>query len=478
LKNDCVLSGIRFYNEICLLLQISHLGKEGKVRRIHPQGWVAASLKQIAAINPRHPKGLDDSMPISFVRMAAVSESNPQFDSLEVRKLGEVRKGFTHFAEGDVVFAKITPCMENGKGAVATGLQNGIGCGTTELHVIRPLGGIDPHYVYRFLAQSSVRRAAKENFTGTAGQARVPTSFIEELELPLAPLAEQRRIVAKLAKLLGQVNACQQRLEKMPTLLKRFRQSILAAACSGRLTADWREQNPQNDAERVDVIKSGDLPEGWRMSTVERLAKIGSGQSSKLIISKCETTGEIPWFKVSDMNLDGNEKFMRSSQNYLSQDNAEMLGMKIYPAGTIIFPKRGGAIATNKKRILIQPSCIDSNTMALTPHSCFGDYFWAWFTTMDLGILADGSSVPQINNPDIQPLEVPLPPLAEQQEIVRRVAGLFALADQLELRLAQARKQVAKLTPSLLARAFAGQLVPQNPADEPAEKLLERIKTC
>jgi type I restriction enzyme S subunit len=150
--------------------------------------------------------------------------------------------------------------------------------------------------------------------------------------------------------------------------------------------------------------------------------------------------------------------------------------MKIYPAGTIIFPKRGGAIATNKKRILIQPSSIDANTMALTPHGCFGDYFWTWFYTMDLGILADGSSVPQINNPDIQPLEVPLPPLAEQQEIVRRVAGLFALADQLEMRLAQARGQVAKLTPALLARAFAGQLVPQNPKDEPSSALLERIK--
>ncbi|MEO7676950.1 MAG: restriction endonuclease subunit S, partial [Verrucomicrobiota bacterium] len=194
-------------------------------------------------MNPRHPKRLDDSLPISFAQMAMLSETKPEFDSLEERKLGEVRKGFTHFAEGDVLFAKITPCMENGKGAVARGLRNNLGCGTTELHVIRPLADISPEYIYRFLAQDRVRRAAMENFTGTAGQARVPTSFIEELELPLAPLAEQRRIVAKLEKLLGKVDACQQRLAKIPVLLKRFRQSVLAAGCSGRLTADWREEN-------------------------------------------------------------------------------------------------------------------------------------------------------------------------------------------------------------------------------------------
>src|SRR5437762_6859250 len=136
-----------------------------------PQSWATAPLSDIADINPRHPRDLDDELPVSFAPMSVLSESRPEFNGLRERPLGEVRKGFTHFAEGDVLFAKITPCMENGKGAVATGLRNGIGCGTTELHVVRPLAGINPHYVYRLLAQPSIRRAAKENFTGTAGQA-------------------------------------------------------------------------------------------------------------------------------------------------------------------------------------------------------------------------------------------------------------------------------------------------------------------
>src|SRR5688572_2365870 len=208
-----------------------------------PQGWANTRLSQSAMINPRHPKGLDDTIPVTFVPMAGLSETKPQFEFTEERPLGKVRKGFTHFAEGDVLFAKITPCMENGKGAVARGLRNKLGCGTTELHVVRPLADISSEYIYRFLAQPKIRRAAKENFTGTAGQARVPTSFIEELELPLAPLGEQQRIVAKLETLLGKVDACQQRLAKIPVLLKRFRQSVLAAASSGRLTADWREEN-------------------------------------------------------------------------------------------------------------------------------------------------------------------------------------------------------------------------------------------
>ena len=238
-----------------------------------PEGWASGRFDSITELNPRHPSGLDDSQLVTFVPMTCVSESSPDFDRSNERPLAEVRKGYTHFADGDVLFAKITPCMENGKGAVATGLKNGLGCGTTELHVIRPLGGINPHYVYRFLQQESVRRGAAANFTGSAGQLRAPMSFIAELELPLPPLAEQRRIVGKLELLLGKVSSSQQRLSRVPGLLKRFRQSVLAAACSGKLTADWRESFPTEPC--GDSEELSELPTSWRTQVLESITEAG-----------------------------------------------------------------------------------------------------------------------------------------------------------------------------------------------------------
>lgn len=344
----------------------------------------------------------------------------------------------------------------------------------------RGLSAFRPNQVtttkYLFYYMRNIESWLSSQGTGSTFTA-ISKTDLENIEILLPHLNEQRRIVAKLEKLLQKVDACKERLDKIPTILKRFRQSILAAACSGRLTADWREQQTEALPDRLEQSQGGELPPTWKLSVVERLTTIGSGQSSKIIISKCKTEGEIPWFKVSDMNLEGNEKFMLRSQNYLSPREVAVLRMRIFPVGTVIFPKRGGAISTNKKRILTQPSCIDSNTMALTPHGCSSDYFWMWFCTVDLGRLSDGSNVPQINNPDILPLEVPLPPSAEQQEIVRRVEALFKIADQIEERYKKGRAYIDKLTQSILAKAFRGELVPQDTNDEPASELLKRIKT-
>ena len=127
--------------------------------------------------------------------MAAVDPRTGTFAVREERRLAEVSNGFTAFEEGDVLFAKITPCMQNGKAALAQNLTNGLGRGSTEFYVLRPGHRVLGEYVWHFVRQPQFREAAKRSFTGTAGQQRVPRSFVENALIPLPPLDEPQRIV-------------------------------------------------------------------------------------------------------------------------------------------------------------------------------------------------------------------------------------------------------------------------------------------
>ena len=133
--------------------------------------------------------------PVSFVPMSAVDECLGVIGISEERPLAEVSKGYTAFEDGDVLFAKITPCMENGKVALARNLTNGIGRGSTEFYILRPSHRVLGEYIYHFVRQTRFREEAKRNFTGTAGQQRVPRSFMESVSVPRPPLDEQRKIV-------------------------------------------------------------------------------------------------------------------------------------------------------------------------------------------------------------------------------------------------------------------------------------------
>lgn len=206
-----------------------------------PKGWIQSRLGAISLVNPRHDTEIDPSLEVTFVPMKGIDSNGPTFKYSEIKTISQVRKNYSHFAEGDVLFAKITPCMENGKAAIATKLKNALGCGTTELHVLRAKNGIIPNFIYYYIHQESFRREAVRHMTGTSGHLRVPVEHIKSSQIPLPPVSEQHRIVAKLEKLLAKVNKCKERLDKIPAILKRFRQSVLAEACSGRLTADWRK---------------------------------------------------------------------------------------------------------------------------------------------------------------------------------------------------------------------------------------------
>jgi type I restriction enzyme, S subunit len=154
-------------------------------------------LAEVAWINPTGDVSPLDHEAVSFVPMAAVSDESGEILSPEIRPYQEVKSGYTRFADQDVIWAKITPCMQNGKCAVAKDLQNGVGCGSTEFHVIRSRNAAEvlPKYLWVILRLGHVRKAAQRYFIGSAGQQRVPADFLTELHIPLPPLDMQREIV-------------------------------------------------------------------------------------------------------------------------------------------------------------------------------------------------------------------------------------------------------------------------------------------
>ena len=152
------------------------------------KGWGLTTLGKCCELNPRRLKDIDDELLVSFVPMPAVSEDG-RIDTTETKKYAEVKKGFTYFAENDVLFAKITPCMENGKGCIAGGLVNGLGAGSTEFHVLRPIAGkSNPYWLYILTMQEAFRSSARKAMTGTGGQLRVPSGFLENYPITMPPI--------------------------------------------------------------------------------------------------------------------------------------------------------------------------------------------------------------------------------------------------------------------------------------------------
>lgn len=429
-----------------------------------PNGWARAQLNELVDLNPK--QNFDDELTAGFVPMSHAPTNFRDKLRFDERNWGEIKKAYTNFKDGDVIFAKVTPCFENGKAALVNGLPNGIGAGSSEFFVLRPSSAeVSAKYMLALIKCHEFMREGAANMTGAVGLRRVPKQFVENYVVHVPPAAEQIRIVQKLDELLTQVDTLRARVDTIPALLKRFRQSILAAATSGRLTNN---------------VEGSELPSGWELvdfSSVISDLRYGTAKKSEY------NGGEVGVLRIPNIgenciNLNDlkSSNFSPIEINKLSLKQGDVL--LIRSNGSVELVGKSAVVGPKEEGLLFAGYLI---RVRLNTEKVTAKYVDFWLKSPAVRQIIETtarstSGVNNINSEEIKSLKFTIPPLVEQTELVWHIEKLFAFADQLEAKVSSAKSRINLLTQSILAKAFRGELVPQDPNDEPASVLLEHIK--
>lgn len=316
-----------------------------------------------------------------------------------------------------------------------------------------------------FLSKLLQGRGFKDVITGST-QPQITQENLKKVQIGLPPLNEQTRIAQKLDELLAQVDTLKARIDAIPALLKRFRQSVLAAAVSGRLTEEWRVQSFGSAGE--------DKPAGWLPKSLPELGELARGKSKHRPRNDERLFGGIyPFIQTGEVANSAGR--IKTAKVFYSEFG--LAQSRLFPKGTLCI-----TIAANiaDTAILDLEACFPDSVVGFVADEgkCCAQFikYLVDVNKQNLEAFAPATAQKNINLKVLSELVFPMPPLAEQTEIVRRVEQFFAFADQLEAKLASAKSRIDHLTQSILAKAFRGELVPQDPNDEPASVLLERIQ--
>lgn len=431
-----------------------------------PKGWVECLLPEIAYFQEgpglRKYQYRDTGIPFLNIRTLQNGRVNKTLCTNLDEK--EVSIKYKHFLlQADDIVCSTSGTL--GKTAVIHDEDLPLMLNTSIVR-FRPKGTsyLNRRFLHNYLMSELFLEQARTASTGSA-QANIGPSHLKNFRFALPPFNEQKRIADKLDTLFKRVTACQERLDRVPLLLKKFRQAVLAAATSGALTEDWRDSDFTWSRQPLRNLL-GDI----RYGTAKKCSYESSNGTPVLRIPNI-VNGKID---TTDLKY---ARFEKKELETLSLKPNDLLiirsngSLDLVGKAAVIGPEvQGYLFAGYLIRLRTKPAIIDSNYLQF--------YLSSPAIRQHIEITARSTSgVNNINSEEIKAIDVLLPDLKEQQEIVRRVEKLFDFADKLEVRHATALKQVVNLTPSLLAKAFRGELVEQDPNDEPASVLLERIRT-
>ena len=413
------------------------------------------SIAALAEVNPPLRRIVRDDDQVSFVSMSDVRESGGIRTSREV-SFKSVKAGFTRFQDGDVLFAKITPCMENGKGALASGLENGIGCGSTEFHVLRARPENSSAFVYQLLQWRVLRQRAELFMSGSAGQQRVPAEFFGRQMVFAPSAAAQRKIAAILTSFDTAIEKTEALIEKHQQIKAGLMRDLFTRGVlpSGQLRPS-REQAPELYRETA----AGWFPEDWSAETLESLLapvanNVRSGPFGSALLKHELVENGIPFLGIDNVHV---EEFRRDFKRFVSARKfRELSRYRVRPRDVII------TIMGTVGRCCVVP---DDLEIALSSKHLWTMTFdvervipeligwqlnhaeWAkaWFRRCVQGGVMDA-----IQSSTLKTLKLPLPGIDEQRRIFARYEGAQSQVQRSRAQLTKLQQQKLGLMQDLL----------------------------
>jgi len=387
-------------------------------------------LKEVATINPRRPSiERDNDVMTSFVPMDNVDEVTGAVATLSCEPFSKIKKGYTYFEEGDVIFAKITPCMQNGKHAVLSGLIGGFGFGSTEFHVIRPGEEITSQWIHLFLRRKETLNAAMNTFTGAVGQQRVPESFLEELEIPLPDRDVQNQIATTVQAELANVEEARQAAVLQLQDARILRTRVLAGIFK--------------QLESVETKTLGDF------------ADTTSGSTPSRGIKQYWEPAEIPWVKTGEVNF----STIIATEEAISKPALAECSLTLLPRQSVLVAMIGQGKTRGQSALLAIEATTNQNCFAVLPNDTWEPEFLYYWFVLSYQYLRNfsadrGGNQSALNGALLRALKVPAPDKTQQRHVIQQVKEALSEIATLEASIKIMLADIEQLPHRILAEAF------------------------